>query len=98
MAKQVGVRSRWWYLLPICFNIIGGVIAYFILRDEDPKKAKNCLLLGIALIAIEIILAVIFFTICTTVGPCAEFEDELMSGMMGSGMVDEEFMEQMMRP
>jgi zinc-ribbon domain len=28
-------RSAWWYLLPIIFGIIGGIIAYFVLRDDD---------------------------------------------------------------
>ncbi len=42
-------KSNWWFLLPIFMGIIGGVIAYFILRRDDPKKAKNCLLLGIIL-------------------------------------------------
>ena len=87
------IRSRWWYLLPIFFKIIGGVIAYFILRDDDPKKAKNCLLLGIALTVIEISLTIVFFTICTTIGSCAEFHDKFMSEIM-----NEEFMGQMMRP
>ena len=81
MAKQVGVRSRWWYLLPIFFNIIGGVIAYFILRDDDPKKAKNCLWLGIVLIAIKIGLFIIFVSICTSIGSCADFHNDLMRGM-----------------
>lgn len=48
------VRSNWWYLLPILLNVIGGVIAYFILRDDDPRKAKNCLLLGVILTAISV--------------------------------------------
>lgn len=57
------VRSRWWYLLPILFNVIGGVIAYFVLRDDDPRKAKNCLWLGIILTAINIVSMVIVFAI-----------------------------------
>ena len=81
MSQQVRVRSRWWYLLPIFFNIIGGVIAYFILRDDDPKKAKNCLWLGIVLIAIKIGLFIIFVSICTSIGPCADFHNDLMRGM-----------------
>jgi len=81
LSQQVRVRSRWWYLLPIFFDIIGGVIAYFILRDDDPKKAKNCLWLGIVLIAVEIGLFIIFVSICTSIGPCADFHDEFMSGM-----------------
>ncbi len=47
-------RSSLWFLLPIFFNIIGGVIAYFIIKDDDPSKAKNCLWLGIILSAISI--------------------------------------------
>jgi len=25
-------RSNWWYILPILFGIIGGIIAYFAIR------------------------------------------------------------------
>ncbi len=53
-------KSNWWFLLPIFMGIIGGVIAYFILRRDDPKKAKNCLLLGIILGIIGIAIDVMF--------------------------------------
>lgn len=46
-----GQRSRFWYLLPISLSIIGGAIAYFAIRQDDPTKAKNCLWLGIILFA-----------------------------------------------
>ncbi len=49
-------RSNVWFLLPIVFGVIGGIIAFFILRHDDPRKAKNCLYLGLALMAIGIIL------------------------------------------
>lgn len=52
-------RSNWWFLLPIFLGIIGGIIAFFVLRHDDPKKAKNCLYLGIALMIIGIILNLI---------------------------------------
>ena len=45
-------KSRWWYLLPIFMSIIGGVIAYFVLKEDDPKLAKNCLILGIIITGI----------------------------------------------
>ena len=48
-------RSAWWYLVPILFSIIGGVIAYFVIKDDDPKKAKNCLIIGLVLFAISLI-------------------------------------------
>jgi uncharacterized membrane protein len=49
-------RSNWWYLLPIFFGIIGGVIAYFVLRNDDREKAKKCLYLGLILLAVGILL------------------------------------------
>jgi uncharacterized membrane protein YeaQ/YmgE (transglycosylase-associated protein family) len=42
-------RSNLWFLLPIFLGLIGGIIAFFVLRQDDPKKAKNCLYLGIIL-------------------------------------------------
>ena len=49
-------RSNWWYLLPIFFGIIGGIIAYFAIRKDDRKKAKKCIYLGLILLAVGIIL------------------------------------------
>ncbi len=53
-------RSNWWFLLPILLGLIGGVIAYFVLRHDDPKKAKNCLYLGITLAVIGIVINLVF--------------------------------------
>jgi uncharacterized membrane protein len=53
-------RSNWWYLLPIFLGIIGGIIAYFAIRNDDLAKAKNCLFLGLILGSIAIILEVFF--------------------------------------
>ena len=55
-------RSNFWYLLPIFLGLIGGIIAYFVLRKDDPKKAKNCLYLGIILAIIGIFLNVLLAT------------------------------------
>lgn len=52
-------RSNFWFLLPIFLGIIGGIIAYFVLRADDPNKAKNCLYLGLALAAVGILLNII---------------------------------------
>jgi len=60
MAQETR-RSAWWYLLPILLGIIGGVIAYFIIKQDDPIKAKNCLKLGLVLLIIDIILGVSVF-------------------------------------
>jgi len=53
-------RSNWWILLPIFLGLIGGVIAYFVLRHDDPRKAKNCLYLAIVLAILGIAINVIF--------------------------------------
>jgi len=49
-------RSNAWFLLPIFFGMIGGIIAFFILRRDDPRKARNCLYVGIVFMTIGIIL------------------------------------------
>jgi len=53
-------RSNWWYLLPIFLGIIGGVIAYFALRNDDRQKTKKCLYLGLILGAIGIFFQILF--------------------------------------
>jgi uncharacterized membrane protein YeaQ/YmgE (transglycosylase-associated protein family) len=52
-------RSNMWFLLPIFLGLIGGIIAYFVLRNDDPKKAKNCLYLGIVLAIVGIIVNIL---------------------------------------
>ncbi len=56
---QVRRRSSFWFILPIFLGLIGGLIAYFIIREDDPKKAKSCLYLGIILVAVWIALFVV---------------------------------------
>ena len=51
-----------WYLLPIFVGLIGGIIAYWILRRDDPKKAKKCLYLGIVLAMVGIIINILIVT------------------------------------
>jgi uncharacterized membrane protein YeaQ/YmgE (transglycosylase-associated protein family) len=55
-------RSNAWFLLPIFLGLIGGVIAFFILRNDDPKKAKNCLYLGIILAIIGVIMNILILS------------------------------------
>ena len=59
-------RSNAWFLLPIFFGVIGGIIAFFIIRNDDPRKAKNCLYLGLVLMLIGIILYI--FVVATIPG------------------------------
>ncbi len=55
-------RSNFWFLLPIFLGLIGGIIAYFVLRQDDPRKAKNCLYLGIVLAIMGMMLNVLILT------------------------------------
>ena len=48
-------RSNWWYLLAIFIAPIGGIIAFFVIRNDDPPKAKNCLILGFIVFAIGLV-------------------------------------------
>ena len=41
------MKSPIWYLLPAFLGIIGGVIAYAILKNVDPQKAKKALIIGL---------------------------------------------------
>ena len=59
-------RSNWWYLLPIFFGIIGGIIAYFAIRKDDREKAKKCIYLGLILLAVGIIVEISIAGVATT--------------------------------
>ncbi len=54
-------KSNLWFLLPILLGLIGGIIAFFVLRRDDPRKAKNCLYLGIVLFVIGIVINLAIF-------------------------------------
>ena len=56
--QPVKYRSKWWYLLPIFIGIVGGLVTWFALKNDDRKLAKNCLILGIVLDSIEIVFLV----------------------------------------
>lgn len=66
---QIRRRSTLWFLLPVVFNVLGGIIAYFAIRDDDPKKARSCLFLGIALAAIPVLLFVVPVLVGITILP-----------------------------
>jgi hypothetical protein len=52
-------KSSKWYLLPIFLSIVGGITAYLVLRGSDPKKARNCLILGIIVLIIPFAFVII---------------------------------------
>ena len=65
MVTAVKKRSPLWYELPLILSIIGGIIAYYKIRKDDPKKARNCLIIGSLVIYVIIMwigLQVVFGT------------------------------------
>ncbi len=66
---QIRRRSSLWFLLPIVFNVFGGIVAYFVIRDDDPKRAKSCLLLGLILAAIPVLLFAVPILVGITIMP-----------------------------
>jgi len=72
MEANNSKRSWVWYLLPVFVHIIGGVIAYYALKLDDPRMAKNCLYIGITLTAINLGIFVIMMAISFS------FEHEFM--------------------
>jgi len=58
---QGGRPSAAWWLLPIFFSIIGGIIVWACIRDRDPRMAKNNLILGIILTVLPLIVVLIIF-------------------------------------
>ena len=62
MSYPEKTRSNAWFLLPVFFGVLGGIVAFFILRKDDPKKARNCLYVGLALMLIGLVLNAILAT------------------------------------
>jgi hypothetical protein len=54
MAEQ---KTPWtWYLLPVLFSIIGGIIGYFLLKDKDKGNAEGLLCIGIVQFVLQILI------------------------------------------
>ena len=62
-------RSNAWYLLPIFVGMIGGIIAYLMIRKDDPHKAKNCIYIGIVMMVIGIILNILLLGVDVVTNP-----------------------------
>ncbi|MBN2202676.1 MAG: hypothetical protein JW700_00620, partial [Candidatus Aenigmarchaeota archaeon] len=55
MAKNES-PSKAWYLVPIFFGILGGIIGYFAVKDDDKNMANKLLILGIVLTILPVII------------------------------------------
>lgn len=56
-------RSRLWYLLPIFLSIVGGIIAYFVLKGSDPIIARNTLWVGVILAAASTVSFLVIYAV-----------------------------------
>ena len=87
-------RSRLWYMLPVLFNLPGGIVAFLAIRHDDLDKAKNCLLLGIILLLPLILLGIAAAAAVGVVSEiavsdiCAE-----LSAESADALVDRQFVE-----
>ncbi len=50
--------SNWWYLVSFFLPIIGGLIAWLVNKDHDPKKAVRFVIVSLALPLLWILLIV----------------------------------------
>jgi hypothetical protein len=55
--RPTSVNPLWW-LAPILVGWIGGLIAWLVNRDVDPRTARNMLITGIAISVVSVILIV----------------------------------------
>src|SRR5438132_14075837 len=53
-----------WYLAPLFFGIIGGIIAWAVNKDKDPKRARNLLIFGLVWTLLPVVIALAIF-LCT---------------------------------
>ena len=60
-----GKPSAAWWLLPIFFSFIGGIIAWVCVKDRDPSMAKNCLILGIVLTVVPFAISLLMVSIAS---------------------------------
>jgi hypothetical protein len=53
--------TRAWYIAPILFSILGGIIGYLAVRKKDKQLANRLLILGIIVFVIAILVDAYFF-------------------------------------
>ena len=58
--EQTSKPSRAWYLLPIFLGWVGGLIMFFVIKDENRKMAKNGLILGVLLSGIATVVFIVY--------------------------------------
>ena len=49
-------HSAAWYIAPIILTIIGGIIGYLVIKDDDPKMARNLFIIGLIMLVVSVII------------------------------------------
>jgi len=52
--------SSLWYLVPLFFGFIGGIVAWAVNKDRDPKKARKMMIFGILWTVLIFVLSILF--------------------------------------
>ena len=71
--NTIKTKSGWWYILPLLFSIDGGLISFFIIRHDDPIKARNCLVIGGFRILLDVLIVSIFASVIASTISAGEF-------------------------
>jgi uncharacterized membrane protein len=45
----------WWWLFPILFSILGGLICFYMWKDRNLPAARNMLTLGVVMLVVNIV-------------------------------------------
>ena len=53
--------SGWWWLLPFFLTWIGGLIAYIVIKDRNPKTARKMLIFGLVWGFVAVAVYFLFF-------------------------------------
>ena len=61
--------SAAWYLVPLFFRIIDGIMAWAVNKDKDPKRARNMLIFGLVWTLVPVIIALVFLYTALYIGP-----------------------------
>jgi hypothetical protein len=64
LMSQQETPSKAWYLVPIFFSILGGIVMYLGVKDRSPEMGRKGLIVGILMTVIPII---VYFVILSAI-------------------------------
>jgi len=68
-------RSWAWFLLPVFIDIVGGALAYWALRHDSPRLARDCLYVGITLTAAKAVTTAVMLMALYGLGASLPWDD-----------------------